>query len=146
MQIQSISILCRDKKNMIVVPTTERMETIMSIEVCLIPRININYKENGGKENFSCKSKALISCIPTRRAWLKCPITRRMKILWESKFNSFHQWTLIVRKMVKIKAFLANKKYQYRVSQWGDYDCRAPQQKNGDCYEYLSLFHFTDGH
>ena len=36
----------------------------MSIQVCFISQTNINYKENGGKKSFSCKSKALISCIP----------------------------------------------------------------------------------
>ena len=39
----------------------------MTIQVCLIPWININYKENGGKKSFSYKSKALISCIAIQR-------------------------------------------------------------------------------
>ena len=34
------------------------MEIITSIQVYLISWININYKENGGKQSFSCKSKA----------------------------------------------------------------------------------------
>ena len=45
----------------------EKMEIIMSIEVCLISGMNINYKENGGKKSSSCKSKASISCIPMGR-------------------------------------------------------------------------------
>ena len=30
----------------------------------LISWMAINYKENGGKKNFSCQTKASISCIP----------------------------------------------------------------------------------
>ena len=37
---------------MILVPITKRMEVIMSIQVCLILWISINYKENGGKNSF----------------------------------------------------------------------------------------------
>ena len=36
----------------------KKMEIIMSIQVCLISRINFYYKENGGNKNFSFKSKA----------------------------------------------------------------------------------------
>ena len=45
----------------------KRIKIFMSIQVCLISRVNINYKENGGKKSFSCKSKASTSCIPMRR-------------------------------------------------------------------------------
>ena len=38
-----------------------------SIEVCPISLVNINYKENSGKKNISCKSKALMSCMPMWR-------------------------------------------------------------------------------
>ena len=40
-----------EENNMIVVPVTKRMEIIMST-VCLNSWININYKENGGKQAF----------------------------------------------------------------------------------------------
>ena len=53
-----------NEENMIVVPITKRIEIIMSIQVSLIPRINFNNKENGGKKSLSCKSKASISCVP----------------------------------------------------------------------------------
>ena len=42
------------------------------------------------------------------------------------------------------KAFLSNPKQQYHVSQWGERDCSANNQKNGFFYEYPSLNHFTD--
>ena len=41
---------------MIVVPLMKSMEIIMSIQVCSISRMNINYKENGGKA-FLAKAK-----------------------------------------------------------------------------------------
>ena len=41
------------------------------------------------------------------------------------------------------KAFLANLKHQYLASQWGEHDCSAHNEKNGDCYGYPSLSHFT---
>ena len=42
---------------MIVVLITNRMENIMSIQVFLISRMNINYKENGGKKAFLAVTK-----------------------------------------------------------------------------------------
>ena len=46
--------------------------------------------------------------------------------------------------MVETKAFVANPKHQYRASQWGEHDCSAHNEKNGDYNEYPSLSHFTD--
>ena len=46
--------------------------------------------------------------------------------------------------MVERKAFLANLKQQYHVSQWGGHDCSANNQKNRFYYEYPSLTHFID--
>ena len=76
---------------MIVVPITKRMESIMSIQVCLISWMNLDCKENDGKMGF-----------------------------------------------------LVNLNHQYRVSQCGEHDCHANNNKNVDCYEYPSLSHFTD--
>ena len=58
------------------------------------------------------------------------------------EYVSFPGWTLIIRKIVKRKAFLTNPKHQYRVSYYGEHDCRATNKKNGDCcgYPRLSLF------
>ena len=42
---------------MTVVPITKRMEIIMSIHACLIPRMNFDYKENGGKKAFLTNPK-----------------------------------------------------------------------------------------
>ena len=46
--------------------------------------------------------------------------------------------------MVKRKAFLANPKHEYDISQWGEHDCSANNKKNGDYYGYKSLSHFMD--
>ena len=42
------------------------------------------------------------------------------------------------------KAFLANAKHQYHVSQGGEHDCIASNKKNGDRYGYPNLSHFVD--
>ena len=39
-------------ENMIVAPIIERMDIIMSIEVCLISRMNFDYKEMGERKAF----------------------------------------------------------------------------------------------
>ena len=57
-------------ENMILVPTTKRMEIIMGIKDCLISWINVDHKENSGKKSFFCKSKGSISCIPIWRTRL----------------------------------------------------------------------------
>ena len=44
------------------------------------------------------------------------------------------------------KAILASLKHQHCVSQCGDHDCHANNEKNGDYFEYPSLSHFTDKH
>ena len=38
------------------------------------------------------------------------PITKRIRLLWVSKFISFHRWTLIIRKLVERKAFSCKSK------------------------------------
>ena len=69
-----------------------------------------------------------------------------MDILQESKFNLFDEQTLIIRKMVERKPFLAKPKNQYHVSQRREHDFSANNKKNGDYYEYPSSSHFTDEH
>ena len=48
--------------------------------------------------------------------------------------------------MVEGKAFLANPKHLYCVSQGGEHDYSAYNKKNVDCYEYPSLTYFMDKH
>ena len=42
----------------------KKKENNISVHVCLISWMNFDYKENGGKKCFSCKSKAPISRVP----------------------------------------------------------------------------------
>ena len=46
--------------------------------------------------------------------------------------------------MVDKKAFFANPKHQYRVSQFEKHDYSANNKKGGDYYHYPSLSHFAD--
>ena len=66
---------------MIVMPITEGIEIIMSIQVCLISRMNINYKENGEKKSFSCKSKNINIMYPNEKNVIVVPIIKRMEII-----------------------------------------------------------------
>ena len=47
---------------------------------------------------------------------------------------------------MEIKAFLANPRHQYRVSQLGEHDYSAHNKKNEDYYKHPSLSNFTDEH
>ena len=51
---------------------------------------------------------------------------------------------LIIKKMVEREAFLSNPKHQYLVSEWGELDCSAQNEGNGDYYKYPSLSHFMN--
>ena len=44
-------------ENMIVMPITKRTEIVMSIQVCLISRMNFDHKDNGGKKAFLANPK-----------------------------------------------------------------------------------------
>ena len=46
-----------DVDNIIIVPTTKRMEIIISIQVCLISRMNFDYEENDGNKSFLANPK-----------------------------------------------------------------------------------------
>ena len=46
--------------------------------------------------------------------------------------------------MVERKAFLADPRHQYRVSQWEEHDFGANNEKNGDYNDYQSSSHFIN--
>ena len=121
------------------------------------------YKANGGKKKLLLQIQSINIMYPNekhlnvmpitkrvefvmRRTWLWCPYQKEWSLLWVSKFFSIHRSTLTIRKMVEKKAFLANPKHQYHVSQQAGLDCNAHNKKNGVYYEYLSLSYFTDEH
>ena len=63
LQIHIINMMYPNVVNMMVMPITKGTKIVLSIQICLILWMNFDYEENGGK-SLSCKSKALISCIP----------------------------------------------------------------------------------
>ena len=116
----------------------------LSIQVCLILQMTVNYKENGGKKSFSCKSKALVSCIPMRRTWLQCPKIEKMEIIMSIQGWFISRRNINYKENGRKKVFLANPKHQHQVSQYGEHDCSASKKKNGDYNKHPSLSHFTD--
>ena len=66
---------------------------------------------------------------PNVKNMIIMPITKRMKIITSIKVVQFYGWALITRKMVERKAFLANPKHQYRVSQCREQGCSANKKK-----------------
>ena len=56
------------------------MEIITSIQVFLISRMNINYKENGGKKPFF-QIKSINIVYPSAENMIVVPITKRMEII-----------------------------------------------------------------
>ena len=67
-----------NEENMIIVTNNKKLKIITSIQVCLITRMNNNYKENGGKKPFLANPKH-----PYRVSHCKehdcVPITKRIK-------------------------------------------------------------------
>ena len=61
------------------------------------------------------------------------PITKRIEIIMSAKLDSLHGWTLIIRKIVKRKAFPTNPKHEYHVCQYREHVSSAHEEKNGDC-------------
>ena len=53
-QIHNVNIMYPNQENMIVLPLAKRKEIIMSIKVCLVSQMSINYKEHGGEKSFFC--------------------------------------------------------------------------------------------
>ena len=61
-----VNIMYPNLENMTVVPITKRMEIIMNIQVCLISRMNNNYKGNGGKEKLYLQIQSIIIVYPNK--------------------------------------------------------------------------------
>ena len=74
MQIQSINIMCPNEENKIVVPITEGMEIIMSIQVYLISQINLDYKENMERKAFLA-NQSINVVYPNEESMVVVPIT-----------------------------------------------------------------------
>ena len=123
-------------ENMVVVPITKRMEIIMGIQVYLFSRMNFDFKENGGKKSFSCKSKASMSCI---RIW------RTLFSANNKKNRDYYEYPSL---------YLSRINFDYKENR-GKKSCSCKSKasishnqtnikKNKDYYECPCLSHFTD--
>ena len=74
------------------------------------------------------------------------PITKRMEIIVSIHVCPISRMNFDYIKNGGKKAFLANKKHQYDVSQCGEQDCCTNNKKNGDYCKYPSLSLFTNKH
>ena len=99
--------------------------------------------ENGGKESFSCKSEHQYHVSQSGEHTVM-PITKRIAINMSIQVCLILRVNFDHRENVGKKAFLANPKHQYSVSQCGEHDCPTNNKKNGDYYGYQSLSHFKD--
>ena len=69
---------------------------------------------------------------PCEMNMIRVPITKRMEIVKSIQVYPISRLTLIIRKMVEIKAFFAKSKHQYRVSQQDEHHWSPNNKKNGD--------------
>ena len=118
LQIQRINIVYPSVGNMMVVPITKRTEIIMCTHVCLISRMNTDYKENGGKKAFPANPKHQI-LYPNVKNMIAMPITKRMKIIIGVQVYLISRMNYDYKENGGKKAFPANSKHQYRVSPYG---------------------------
>ena len=72
------------------------------------------------------------------------PITKRKEIVMSIHVCLISWMNFNCRESGGKKAFLANPKHQYLVSQYKEHDCHAKNKKNGDYYEYPSFSRFMD--
>ena len=133
-------------ENMIVAPITKGIEIITSIKS--LPHF-MNQPWLQGKqwkEKLFLQIQSFNIMYPNIKNKIVVPTTKGMKIITSIEDCLIHGWTLVTRKMVERKAFLANPKHQYRVSQYGEHDFSAHSKKNDDYYAYQSFTHFLDEH
>ena len=115
----------------------------MCIEVYLISWMNFDYKENGGKKAFLANPKQQYRVSNVENI-IVMPITKRMKIVMRTQVYLISKMNFDYEKNGGKKAFLANPKHQYHVSQCEEHYCCANNKKNRNYYESPNLSHFTD--
>ena len=105
--------------------------------------MNFDYEENAGK-NALFTNPSHQYCVPQCEE-NDCHANNKMNGNYY-EYPSFSYCTdeLDHKENSGKKAFLANPMQQYHLTQCGEHDCHANNKKNGDCYEYPSLSHFTD--
>ena len=77
---------------MIVVPNHKKIEIILRIQVCLISQINIDYRENGGKQSFFffANRKHQYRVSQCGKHGCSAQSQKELRIFQESKFVSVH--------------------------------------------------------
>ena len=81
---------------------------------------------------------------PNKENMIVVPITKRMEIVISIQVYLNSQMNFDYKESGGKKAFLANPKHQYHVSQYGEHDCATNKKGNGDYYEYPNLPQFMD--
>ena len=81
---------------------------------------------------------------PNVENMIAMPITKKKEIVTGIQVCLILWMNFDYKKNGGKKAFLANLKYQYRVSQCAEHDCSAHNEKNKDFNEYPCLSHFTN--
>ena len=111
---QSINIMHHNEENMIVVPISKRIEIIMCIQVCLTSRMNIDYKENGGKAFLASQSINIMH--HNKENMIVVRIVNGMQIIMSVQGCLFSWMTFDYKEIGGKKAFPANLMHQYCVS------------------------------
>ena len=106
--------------------------------------MNVDYKENCENESFSSKTKTSKPCIPIKRTCFSAKSQKEHRLSWECKFIPFNGWTLILKKMVEIKAFLPKPKHQNCVSRWKEHVYFPNHKKNVDYHKNPCLSQLKD--
>ena len=81
---------------------------------------------------------------PNEENMIVAPITKRIEIVMGIQLCLILRINFDCKENGREKAFPANPKHQYYVSQNGQHDYCANNRKNGDYYKYPSLLYFTD--
>ena len=116
----------------------------MSIQVCLISRKSFDYKENGGKKAFLANPKHQYHLSQCGEQDCHAKNKKNGVYYGYPSLSPFLNKLWLKRKWWKEKLFwqIQSIKIMYPIME--KYDCNANNKKNGDCYEYPILSHFTD--
>ena len=104
-QIQSINTVSSIMENRIAKPITKRMEIIIGIKVCLIWRMNIDFKENGGRESFFLPNQSINIVYPNEGNKIIVPNHKMNEGCYENLSFTFWQAHFDYKENVRKKSF-----------------------------------------
>ena len=102
-------------EGMIVMPITKRTEITVSIQVCLISRMNFDYTKNDRKKAFLANPMINIM-YPKVENMIVMPITKRTEINLSIQVCLISRMNFEDKENGGKKAFIANPRRQYSVS------------------------------